>query len=180
MWNIIHSEYVYSSTWLTVRKDKVKTGRDVIIDDFYVLEYPTWINVIAITADGRFIIEEQYRHGIAKTVFELCAGTCEKNETPLEAAKRELREETGYGDGDWHLLGKYAPNPNSMNNWCYTYVANGVRLIDTPHPELTEDICVHQFNRAEIKDLMQSGIIVEGVMLAALWQFLYQSDNNNQ
>ena len=95
MWQICRSEYIYKSRWLTVRKDAVRTDKGIDIDDFYVLEYPTWVNVIAITQEGKFIIEQQYRHGIQQQVFELCAGVCETNEKPIDAAKRELFEETG-------------------------------------------------------------------------------------
>ena len=90
MWTIRHSEYIYKSRWITVRKDAVRTDKDIDVDDFYVLEYPTWVNVIAITQEGKFIIEQQYRHGIQQHVYELCAGTCEANEKPIDAAKREV------------------------------------------------------------------------------------------
>ena len=76
MWEIRSSEFIYNSRWLTVRKDAVRTDKGIDIDDFYVLEYPTWVNVIAITDKGQFVIEQQYRHGIQQPVFEICAGVC--------------------------------------------------------------------------------------------------------
>ena len=169
MWKICKSEYIYQSQWLTVRKDAVLTDRGMAIDDFYVLEYPTWVNVIAITTDGKFIIEQQYRHGIQKTVYELCAGVCEKDESPIDAAKRELLEETGFGGGEWSFIGKYAPNPNSMNNWCYSFLAEGVTKIQDSHQELTEDIQVYQMSADNLMIMMKQGYIVEGIMLAPLW-----------
>lgn len=171
MWDIRNSEYVYRSPWLTVRKDAVRTDRGVDIDDFYVLEYPTWVNVIAITIDGHYIIEKQYRHGIQQEVYEICAGTCEKDEEPIDAAKRELLEETGFGGGKWSLIGKYAPNPNSMTNWCYSYLAEGVSKMQEPHQELTENITVLQIQEKELFEMMKAGKIVEGIMLAPLWQY---------
>lgn len=174
MWNIIQSEYVYKSPWLTVRKDWVRTEKGLVIDDFYVLEYPTWVNVIAITTDGHFVIERQYRHGIQKEVFELCAGACEKGESPIDAAKRELLEETGFGGGTWSMVGKYAPNPNSMNNWCYTFLAEGVHRIQTPTPEPTESIEVLEVTKADLLKMMQEGKLVEGIMLSPLWKYFYE------
>ncbi len=171
MWDIRNSEYVYSSPWLTVRKDAVRTDRGVDIDDFYVLEYPTWVNVIATTADGHYIIEKQYRHGIQQEVYEICAGTCEKNEDPINAAKRELLEETGFGGGKWSLIGKFAPNPNSMNNWCYSFLAEGVTKMQEPHQEATEDITILQIEEKELLEMMKGGKMVEGIMLAPLWLY---------
>ena len=171
MWDIRKSEYIYRSPWLVVRKDAVRTDKGVDIDDFYVLEYPTWVNVIAITTEGKFIIEQQYRHGIQKTVYELCAGVCEKDEDPIDAAKRELLEETGFGGGKWTFIGKYAPNPNSMSNWCYSFLAEGVSKIQDSHQELTEDIEVHQVSADNLLMMMKQGDIVEGIMLAPLWHY---------
>lgn len=68
------------------------------MDDCCVLEYPDWINVITITEDDKLVMERQYRHGTQS--YELCAGTIEKGETSMEAAMRELLEETGYEGGD--------------------------------------------------------------------------------
>ncbi len=178
MWFIRHCEYIYRSRWLTVRKDAVQTDKGVDINDFYVLEYPTWVNVIAITQEGKFIIEQQYRHGIRQQVFEICAGACESGENPMDAAKRELLEETGFGGGKWSLIGKYAPNPNTMNNWCYSFLAEGVYRIQKPHQEPTENILVHQLSTKEVLSLMQNGKIAEGIMLAPLWHYYYEHSSS--
>lgn len=151
------------------------TSKGVKMDDFYVMEYPTWINIIARTKEGKYLIERQYRHGIQETHYELCAGTCEADESPLESAKRELKEETGYGGGTWTLFGKYAPNPNSMSNWCYTYLADSIEQLDSPQQELTEDIEIVEVTKEELLDLMQTEQIIEGIMLAPLWQYFYQN-----
>lgn len=171
-WEILESEYIHQSQWLVARKDKVKTTQGVVINDFYVLEYPTWVNIIAITNEGNYVIEHQYRHGIGQNVYEICAGTCEKREEPMAAARRELLEETGFGGGKWSLIGKYAPNPNSMNNWCYSFLAENVFKLQEPQQEQTECIEVIQVDKTELKRMMLEGKIVEGIMLAPLWQHL--------
>ena len=102
-WTVLESEYLFRRPWLTARRDKVRLPNGNINPEFYVLEYPDWVNVIAITDEGRFIIERQYRHGIGSAGWEIPAGVCEKGETPEQAARRELLEETGYGDGEWTL-----------------------------------------------------------------------------
>lgn len=72
----------------------------VVVPDFYVTESSDWVNVIAITTVGMFIIEEQYRPGIQNVCFELCAGMVDESETPIAVAKRELLEETGFSGGN--------------------------------------------------------------------------------
>ena len=172
-WDIIRSEYIHRSKWLTVRKDWVRTSNGVLIDDFFVLEYPTWVNVVARTIDGQYILERQYRHGIQQCVYEICAGVCESGEEPLATAKRELLEETGYAGGEWTMIGKYAPNPNSMSNWCYSFFADGVKCQASIQQEETEDNKIVVVNKEQLISMMQDGHIAEGVMLAPLWQHLF-------
>lgn len=92
-WKKLESQYLFQRPWLTVRRDKVELPDGRTNDEFYVLEYPDWVNVIAITKNGQFVMERQYRHGIGVTCYEICAGVIEQGESPLEAAKRELLEE---------------------------------------------------------------------------------------
>lgn len=100
-WKVLESTYVIRRPWLTARRDRVQLPGGVVHPEYYVLEYPTWVNVIAITREGKFLMVEQYRHGLGEVFTELVAGVAEESETPLEAAKRELLEETGYGRGEW-------------------------------------------------------------------------------
>ena len=95
-WKILDSRYLSRRPWLTVRREILETPQGKKIPEYYVLEYPDWVNVIARTKDGEFIFVRQYRHGLGVTEYELCAGVCEKSDkSPLDAAKRELAEETG-------------------------------------------------------------------------------------
>ncbi|WP_304477212.1 NUDIX hydrolase, partial [uncultured Muribaculum sp.] len=89
-WKVLESEHLMRRPWLTVRRDKVLLPTGAINPEFYVLEYPDWVNVIAITDDGQFVMERQYRHGLGETCIELCAGVMEEGETPEQAARREL------------------------------------------------------------------------------------------
>lgn len=142
------------------------------IEDFYILEYPDWVNVIAITTDGMFVIEEQYRHGIQRINYELCAGCVEQGETPLIAAQRELLEETGFGGGSWTEFMVSSPNPNSMNNLCHTFLAVGVHKKQEPQLEKSEDIKVHLLSYEEVIKLLNNSSIIEGIMQAPLWKYL--------
>ena len=96
---ILGSEYIIKRPWLTARRDRLLMPNGNINPEFYVLEYPSWVNVIAITPDDRFVMVRQYRHGLGIISTELCAGVVEQGEEPIDAAKRELLEETGYSGG---------------------------------------------------------------------------------
>ena len=142
------------------------------IPDFYVEELPDWVNIIAVTKDGRFVLEEQYRHGIQAVCYELPAGDVEPGEDPLKAAQRELEEETGYTGGQWIPYGTYAPNASGCNNTCHSFLAIGVERTLEPEREPTEDILLHLVTKAELKNLLLGGRIPEGVMLAPIWRYL--------
>ena len=77
-WKTLSSEYLFRRPWLTARRDTVELPDGRVNDEFYVLEYPSWINVIAVTADGRYVMVEQYRHGLGQVGIELCAGVVEE------------------------------------------------------------------------------------------------------
>lgn len=172
-WTILKSDYVLKNKWLIVRKDHVKLPTGAEMDDYYVLEYPDWVTVIAITEEGKYVMERQYRHGIQKTCYEICGGTVEKGEDFLDTAKRELKEETGYEGGEWEFYSVTAPNPAAMTNLCYTYVARGVYKTGEQTLEKTEDIDVCELTEDELVEVMMLGQIVQGDMLSPLWQWIY-------
>lgn len=165
-WKILSSEYLIKRPWLTARRDRVELPDGRVNDEYYVLEYPTWINVIAITEDGKIIMERQYRHAIGETRFEIPAGVVEPGEEPLAAAKRELMEETGYEGGEWSLLMTMAPNASSMNNLNYSYIAKGVRPTGTQHLDATEDLEVILMEKKDVIDLLQAGELRQALMIA--------------
>ena len=170
-WKILNSSYPFICPWLKVRKDVVRLPNGIDVPDFYITEAPDWVNVIAITADGKFIIEEQYRHGLQKVCCELCAGVVEFGEEPIEAAKRELLEETGYAGGEWSYLGSFATNARGANNYCHSFLARGVELVARQRLDKTEDIVIHLISEHEIRALLDDNQIQEGVMAAPLWKY---------
>lgn len=173
-WDIIDSKYLFRRPWLTARRDHVKLPNGVEHEEYYVLEYPDWVNVIAITQKGEFVMERQYRHGLQWTGYEICAGVCEKGETALESAQRELYEETGYGGGTWTKLMTISPNTSTNTNLCHCFLAEGVEQISTQHLEPTEDISIELMSRDEVWSLLEHDEIRQALMAAPLWKLFVQ------
>ena len=143
----------------------------VIIDEYYVLEYPDWVNTIAITKDGKFVFVRQYRYAIGKTVNELCAGVVEKGEDPMDAAKRELMEETGFGGGNWQEWMTISANPSTHTNLTHCYLATDVEPLGKQHLDQGEDLEPRMFSREEVLDMLQKGEIWQALMAAPLWKY---------
>ena len=170
-WETLSSEYLFRRPWLTVRHDQVRLPDGRVNPEFYVLEYPDWVNVIAITEDGKFVFERQYRYGLGKTCYEIPAGVVEKGESPLDAAKRELLEETGYGEGNWSPLMTVSGNPSTTNNLTYCFLAKGVKKISGQHLDATEDLTVCLLDTDQVYDLLANDQIRQALMAAPLWKF---------
>ncbi len=170
-WKVLGTEYLFTRPWLTVRRDKVQLPNGKIHPEYYVLEYPMWINVIALTKDGKFVMVKQYRHGLGIVATELCAGVAEPGETPLQAAQRELLEETGFGGGDWELNMVISANPGSQNNLSYSFIAKGVERISGQHLDETEDVRVEILTEDEVYDMLVRDELKQSLMVAPLWKY---------
>ena len=174
-WKVLSSEQLLNKgTWMNLRQERVQLPSGSIVPEWFILDFPDWVNVIAITKDGQFVMEDQYRHALGQTHYELVAGVVDKGETPLEAARRELSEETGYEGGDWSLFLKLSPNPTNHTNMSYTFLAVGVEKKTEQHLEPTEDINVDVFSRDEVKELLDTGQIIQALHAAPLWKYFAQ------
>lgn len=175
-WKVLKSEYLSNQPWFTVRKEHVQLPNGNEIPDYYILDYPNWVTIIAITKDQKFILVHQYRHGIGYSSMELCAGVCEKeDESPLVSAQRELLEETGYGNGKWQKFMEISANPGTHSNMDYCYLATDVEKISDQHLDATEDITVHLLSLEELIDLLNKDGIKQSMHVAPLWKYLAQN-----
>ena len=168
---VLESEYLSNRPWFTVRRERVELPTGAIVPEWYIFEFPDWVNVIAITKEGKFVMISQYRHALGRTNYELSAGCCEEGETPEESARRELLEETGYGGGVWHELMCLSPNPTNHTNHSYTFLAEGVVRMQEQHAEESEDIDIHLMSEEELRELLHAGEIIQALHAAPLWKY---------
>ena len=170
-WTLLDSEYLIRRPWLTARRDRVRLPDGKEMDEYYVLEYPEWCNIIALTKDGKMLIERQYRHAQQIVGYEIPAGVIEEGETPLQAAQRELYEETGYTGGQWEQFMVISPNAGACTNHSTTFIATGVEHTSSQHLEPTEDIAVVEMTIEEVWQKLRNDEFHQSLMAAPLWKY---------
>ena len=175
-WQVLSREYLIRKQWLTARCDKVCLPTGAVVDEYYVLEYPEWVNTVAITREGDFVLVRQYRYALGVTAMEICAGVMEQGEEPMQAAQRELLEETGFGNGTWRPLMTIAPNPGTMTNRCHCFLATDVEKVSGQHLDDTEDIQVHVVSRDEMLRMLKNNELYQAMMYAPLWKYFALED----
>jgi ADP-ribose pyrophosphatase len=169
-WKTVSSEYLYKDTWFTIRKDTCETRDGKLITPYYVYEFPTWVTAVALTEDGKFILERQYRHALGETNYEIPGGCVDNTDPSLQAAvERELLEETGYHFSKLEYLGKTSANPSTNNNWMHIYLATGGRRVQEQELDHNEEIEIYLFTAEELKQLLRENKIVQSMHVTALF-----------
>ena len=171
-WKTVSSKYLFRRPWLTVRCEDMLLPNGNHIPEYYILEYPDWVNTIAITKDGKFVFVRQYRPGLGRTSYELCAGVCDKEDASPLVSARELWEETGYGKGNWREYMVISANPSTHTNLTHCFLATDVEPIDHQHLEDTEDLSVHLLTFEEVKQLLENNEIMQSLNAAPLWKYV--------
>ena len=170
-WKLISSQPHESFKIFSLRTDRAQSPRTKEVHNFYILESTDWVNVIPLTPQNEVVLISQYRHGIREVTLEIPGGIVEPKDSPEEAARRELREETGYEESEMILLGSVLPNPAFLNNKCYTYLARDVSLVGKQEQDEKEDIEVLLRPLDVIPRLIREGEITHSLVLAAFYRF---------
>ena len=169
-WKIKKSEQIADCKVFTVRQNLSKSseGKE---SNFYVLDNPDWVNVIALTESNEVVVIEQFRHGIEEITLEIPGGMVDGDEGAGEAAKRELVEETGYTPREIILLGKSLPNPAIQNNWVYHYLAIDCQKTHEPEFDSTENVQTKLVDLSYISKAIKNGEITHSLVIAAFYWF---------
>jgi len=170
-WRRVRSEAGPGYRVFKVRLDDMVSPRTGEEGRYVILECPDWVNVVALTGDNddHILLARQYRHGVGAVTLEIPSGQVDSDEEPLAAAQRELAEETGYSGGRWTPLGRVRPNAAFQNNWCYSFLAEGVRRTETPKLDAGEAIDVETRPLSDIPALIRDGSIDQALVLDAFY-----------
>lgn len=168
-WKVVASEYLFNKRpWLTVRKDVCELPNGKMMPAYYVIEYPTWATVFAVTKDRKVVMVKQYRHGLGVISIETPGGVVEEGEDIQKAIARELKEETGYEAGHIEPLGKVSGNPATTNNYMHMFLATDCEKIHEQSLDETEDVEVVVYTLDEIKQLIRENKIVQSLHLSCM------------
>ena len=174
-WQKLASESVLDTPYFTIRKDHCRLPNGREIDDYYVMQGVDIALIVTRTQANEFVLVEQYKHGIGDICLEIPGGMCEPESSDiLEDAKRELREETGYGSDNWHKLSTFINNPTRSNNRIHIYLALDAYLMGEQSLDPNEDIIIHLIPQSDVIRAIRENKInvsdsIAGLMLALDW-----------
>lgn len=123
---LISSKLIYENPWIRLREDKV-VKPDKVRGIFGVITMKVGSSTLAVDNKKNVYLVEEYKYGIQNRSTEVVSGAIKKNETPLRAAKRELKEETGLTAKKWISLGKVNPFTTIVNSPNYMFLATNLR-----------------------------------------------------
>ena len=171
IWDIVREDTELTLPILRMKRRRMRRPSDGKEGDFFIAEAPLWVNVIAITTDGMVVLVEQYRHGIHEISLEVPGGVADGEGSGLDAAQRELAEETGYSSGRWTFLGSVTANPAIFNNRCEIYLAEDCVRTQEQDLDPFEEIRVVLKSEMEFLDAVRKGEIHHSLAVAAvgLW-----------
>lgn len=147
-------------------------GRPLVGRAFHIFRCKTWSNVVPVTDANEIVMVWQYRHGTDALSLEIPGGVVDPGESPLEAARRELREETGYEANAIEPLIAVDANPALQNNACHSFVARGVRLVGPQRLDDAEECEVALVPVADLPELLDGNHVQHALVVCALERFL--------
>jgi len=169
----ISSETVHTNPYWEYRTDNYYLPSDTIAEYYYV-HTPGSTIVVPRCDDGTFLLVRQYRYLLHNESIEFPCGGLQKELSPEENARLELRQEAGCIANTLQLIGKFAPCKGLTDEICSVYFAGELTFV-APEPEATEEFEILSLTSNQINNLIQKGKIWDGMTLAA-WTLYQQSE----
>jgi len=171
---VAKSERIYHSPWCGLRRDIVRLA-DGAEREYHVFEIGDAVAVVPVLKDGRVVLIGQYRYPHGKTHWEIPAGRLHENEDPADAARRELREETGYRSTRFEQLPGFYPSNGITAHFAHAFIAHDCELDGALDLDDTELLVVQTFTREEIGLLLDAGRIEDAFAAISLMYWLRRS-----
>jgi len=171
-WKILARRVLLSRPpWIEVGDEQVELPDGRVIEDFPWIRTRDFAIVVAITPKQQVVLERSYKHGPRRVAVALPAGYVEEDEAPIDTARRELREETGYEAEDWRSLGSFTVDGNYGVCVEHAFLALDARRIEgvseTPTGDL-EEIEVFTVSLREALAMLAAGDVVQLSSASAL------------
>ena len=160
--------------WIEVFEEHIRLPDGRLVDDFYTIKLRNFVVVAPYTLDDRLVLVRHYRHGPRRMTHSLPSGFIEGDETPAEAARRELLEETGFASDTWSDLGTYVVDGNRRCGLEHVFIATRAKRVSEPASHDLAESTVELMSTAEAIGMLRSGGISELASAAGLALALMQ------
>ncbi len=165
---VLSSEVLYERKGRKIQTDQLRlpTGEEFEYITFVSSDFA--VMVIAQTDEGKYVINQEYRHPTGKTLLSLPGGCVDPEEQPAHAAKREFFEETGYTASEYIYLGQAHPMPGNSGQETYYYLAKGAKKTGDPNREFCEIIQTTEMTLDELQNDLLKAKNIDGHVTSAL------------
>ena len=168
-WKVLETREIFSADpWFKLSVDQVLLPDGKVVDDYYQIAFTEYVVIFARTDNGEVITLRTYKHGVGGVCLVLPSGSIEKGEEPVESARRELLEETGYSADVWDSLGSFVVHGNYGCGRAHLFVARNARQIAEPDSGDLETMEVLLMQPAEILDAVRQGEVAGLGTVAAI------------
>ena len=171
-WKMLRDDLHADCRIFDVRKRSFRRESDGVQGEFFVLDTNDWVNVLALTKQNELVLVRQFRYGTEEFSLEPPGGVVEKEENPLVAGLRELKEETGYVGTDAELIGSSRPNAAILSNYCHFVLVRNVEKTSNLSFDQHEELVTELYPIDELEGLVQKGEITHSIGLNAIFRLI--------
>lgn len=169
-WVLLSEEIKFKKNWFSVVTQKVQLPDARILDPYFVVNVPNWANIIIATPNNELVMVKQYRQAAQAFTIEPAGGLIDENENPMQAAIREMQEETGYTSNEVSLLSEVYPNPALQPTKAYFYLAENAELTLQKNLDAFEDIEIVILPKQQVLDMLHNNEFTNGVQVGAIYK----------
>ena len=176
-WKTLSSKYLSKHIYFTAREDRCEMPNGQIVDPYFVVELPTSVCALAITANNEVILLQQYRHPLGETLLEIPGGFVDSGESSEKAIARELLEETGYEFSAVHFVGRVAANPGVLDNYTDLYLATGGKKVSAQQLDANEEIEIKLFPLTAVREMLMKNEFKQALHTTCLFYAFNKLDS---
>lgn len=168
-WKALSKEKVRKDSWVDLSAGHYLLPNGIELQPFYTYHSPSFAVIVPRNEAGEYLCVRQFRPGVADVTTEFPAGAIEAGETPLDAAKRELFEETGCVSDDWTFLCRISPNATIADNFAWCFAADRCRKVSEQHLDVSECVIEKTIPAEDLAEMVRTNRFIQAVHVAAYY-----------
>ncbi len=169
-WEKLTEKDLVNDQWIEFKESSWKFPDGAVWSPYYTFTRRDYVVIVARCPDGKFVTVRQFRQGIEQVTSEFPAGGIEKGESPLDAAKRELAEETGYVSDEWRPVARIPSYATMAGNYAYIFYAGNCRLETTQSLDPMEFVEVVLMEDEQLHEQIRQDGFHQAVHIAAYYR----------